>query len=59
MDSRCRRQQVLEGSEFLDERSDIEQKKLRKKPADYRLACQLNVGDGNNSGKLKFRTKPT
>jgi hypothetical protein len=29
-----------------------------QKPDSFRLACQLNVGDGENSGTLKFRTKP-
>ena len=29
-----------------------------QKPDSFRLACQLNVGDGENSGILKFRTKP-
>lgn len=29
-----------------------------QKPDSFRLACQLNVGDGKNSGTLKFRTKP-
>ena len=90
--------QVLEGSEFVEERNDTEQKKLKKvnrkwstplctslshsavhaaclaglgasvskitglsvmqKPATHRLACQLNVGDGENSGVLRIRTKP-
>lgn len=30
----------------------------QQKPEAYRLACQLNVGDGENSGTLRFRTKP-
>jgi hypothetical protein len=29
-----------------------------QKPDSFRLACQLNVGDGENSGTLRFRTKP-
>lgn len=50
--------EVLEGSNLLDPRNDTEQKKLKKKPDSFRLACQLNVGDGENSGTLRFRTKP-
>jgi ferredoxin len=50
--------EVLEGEELLDERNDTEQKKLKKKPASYRLACQTNVGNGENAGTLRFRTKP-
>eukprot|EP00891_Asterochloris_glomerata_P001349 jgi/Astpho2/1349/e_gw1.00024.56.1_t len=28
------------------------------KPDSFRLSCQLNVGDGTNSGRVKLRTRP-
>ena len=34
---------VLEGAELLDERSDAEERKLKKKPDSYRLACQVRT----------------
>lgn len=32
--------------------------RMLQKPSSYRLACQTNVGNGQNSGKLRIRTKP-
>jgi ferredoxin len=43
----------------LSERSETEQKKLKGKPASWRLACQTYVGDGETSGQsVVVATKP-
>ena len=34
---------VVEGAELLSERSDAEERKLKKKPDSYRLACQVRI----------------
>jgi ferredoxin len=45
--------EVLSGAENLSERTDAEERKLRNKPATYRLACQTLV-----MGDITVRTKP-
>lgn len=45
--------EIVEGMENLSPRTDFEQKKLRKKPDSYRLACQTLV-----NGPVKVKTKP-
>jgi ferredoxin len=46
--------------ECLTERSPAEEKKLRGKPATWRLACQTFVGDGVTPGQtVTIATKPT
>ncbi|KAL3145335.1 hypothetical protein ABBQ38_001595 [Trebouxia sp. C0009 RCD-2024] len=49
---------VIDGSNLLPDRNPTEEKKLKKKPKSYRLACQANVGDGTNSGVISLQTKP-
>jgi ferredoxin len=44
---------VLEGAENLSPRTDVEQRKLKKKPETYRLACQTLV-----NGPVTIKTKP-
>lgn len=44
--------EVLEGEENLSPRSTVEEKKLRKKPGNYRLACQALV---NGSATIKIQ----
>lgn len=39
-------------------RTGAEQGKLKGKPADWRLACQTNVGDGTNGGAVRVRIRP-
>ncbi len=46
--------EVLEGSENLSPRTDFENRRLRKKPDNYRLACQTLVNDGS----ITVKTKP-
>lgn len=45
--------EISEGMENLSPRTDVEQKKLRKKPDTYRLACQTVV-----NGPVSVKTKP-
>lgn len=45
--------EIVEGMENLSPRTDFEQRKLRKKPDSYRLACQTLV-----NGPVKVKTKP-
>ena len=45
--------EIMEGMENLSPRTSFEQKKLRKMPDSYRLACQSLV-----NGSVKVKTKP-
>lgn len=45
--------EIVEGIENLSPRTDFENRKLRKKPANYRLACQTLV-----NGPVSVKTKP-
>jgi ferredoxin len=45
--------EIAEGMENLSPRTDFEQRKLAKKPANYRLACQTLV-----NGEVSVNTKP-
>ncbi|MEQ8538053.1 MAG: 2Fe-2S iron-sulfur cluster-binding protein [Coleofasciculus sp. D1-CHI-01] len=45
--------EVVEGIENLSPRTDVEQRKLKKKPESYRLACQALV-----NGPVSVKTKP-
>ncbi|MGB0562275.1 MAG: 2Fe-2S iron-sulfur cluster-binding protein [Spirulinaceae cyanobacterium] len=45
--------EIVSGSGNLSERTEVENRKLRKKPANYRLACQTLV-----NGPTSVRTKP-
>lgn len=45
--------EIVEGLENLSPRTDFEQRKLKKKPDSYRLACQTLV-----NGPVKVKTKP-
>lgn len=46
--------EVTEGMEYLSPRTEVEERKLRKKPANYRLACQTLV-----HGPVSVVTKPS
>jgi ferredoxin len=46
--------EVVDGMESLSPRTEVEDRKLRKKPDTYRLACQALV-----HGSVSVRTKPT
>ncbi|MBD2020329.1 (2Fe-2S)-binding protein [Leptolyngbya sp. FACHB-36] len=45
--------EVVEGMENLSPRTEVETRKLKKKPATYRLACQTMV-----HGPVSVNTKP-
>jgi ferredoxin len=45
--------EIVEGSENLSEKTPFEQKKLKRKPENYRLACQTLV-----NGAISVKTKP-
>ena len=45
--------EIVEGMENLSERTDFEKRKLKRKPASYRLACQTLV-----NGPVSVKTKP-
>ncbi|MBW4575616.1 MAG: (2Fe-2S)-binding protein [Aphanothece sp. CMT-3BRIN-NPC111] len=45
--------EIVQGMENLSPRTDVENKKLKKKPETYRLACQTLV-----NGAVSVKTKP-
>ena len=45
--------EVVEGIENLSEKTDFEKRNLRKRPDNYRLACQALV-----NGPVSVKTKP-
>jgi ferredoxin len=45
--------EIVEGIENLSPRTDVENRKFKKKPANYRLACQTLV-----NGSVSVVTKP-
>ncbi len=45
--------EVVEGMENLSEKTEFEQRKLKKKPDNFRLACQTVV-----NGPVAIKTKP-
>jgi ferredoxin len=45
--------EIVEGMENLSPKTDFENRKLKKKPATYRLACQTLV-----NGPVSVKTKP-
>ncbi|KAG2249890.1 hypothetical protein Bca52824_089518 [Brassica carinata] len=50
--------EILDGRELLNERTDTENKYLKKKPESWRLACQTIVGNKENSGKVVVQRIP-
>jgi ferredoxin len=45
--------EIVEGEENLSPRTEVENRKLKKKPNNYRLACQTLV-----NGPVTVKTKP-
>lgn len=45
--------EITEGIEHLSPRTEVESRKLKKKPENYRLACQVMV-----NGPVSVKTKP-
>ncbi|ESW22644.1 hypothetical protein PHAVU_005G170200 [Phaseolus vulgaris] len=50
--------EVLEGQELLNPRTDKEKKLLKKKPKNWRLACQTVVGEADTRGALVIQQLP-
>lgn len=45
--------EILEGSENLSPRTEVEERRFKNKPDSYRLACQTTV-----NGRVRVLTKP-
>ncbi|KAG7540646.1 2Fe-2S ferredoxin-like superfamily [Arabidopsis thaliana x Arabidopsis arenosa] len=50
--------EILDGIDLLNERTDTENRYLKKKPESWRLACQTIVGNKENSGKVVVQRIP-
>lgn len=46
--------EILEGEELLSPRTEVEERRFRNKPSNYRLACQTLV-----NGAIAVQTKPS
>ncbi|KAJ8497975.1 hypothetical protein OPV22_008527 [Ensete ventricosum] len=50
--------EIVDGKDLLNERTNTEQRYLKKKPESWRLACQTIVGNKENSGKVVVQRMP-
>ncbi|KAK7387068.1 hypothetical protein VNO78_27559 [Psophocarpus tetragonolobus] len=50
--------EVLEGKELLNPRTDKEKEILKKKPKNWRLACQTTVGKPDSTGAVVIQQLP-
>lgn len=50
--------EILEGRELLNDRTDAEDRYLKKNPKSWRLACQTIVGNKSNFGKVVVQRLP-
>ncbi|KAJ1264003.1 hypothetical protein BS78_09G229700 [Paspalum vaginatum] len=50
--------EIIDGQELLNERTNTENRYLKKKPESWRLACQTIVGNKENSGKVVVQRLP-
>ncbi|XP_062179302.1 photosynthetic NDH subunit of subcomplex B 3, chloroplastic-like isoform X4 [Phragmites australis] len=50
--------EIIDGKELLNERTNTENRYLKKKPESWRLACQTIVGNKENSGKVVVQRLP-
>ncbi|CAN6332080.1 unnamed protein product [Urochloa humidicola] len=50
--------EIIDGKELLNERTNTENRNLKKKPESWRLACQTIVGNKENSGKVVVQRLP-
>uniref|UniRef100_A0A0F7CYR5 Photosynthetic NDH subcomplex B 3 n=1 Tax=Erodium texanum TaxID=28960 RepID=A0A0F7CYR5_EROTE len=50
--------EVIEGMELLSRRTDKEKEKLKRKPKNWRLACQTTVGNPESRGLLVIQQMP-
>ncbi|MCI03208.1 electron carrier/ electron transporter/ iron ion binding protein, partial [Trifolium medium] len=49
---------VLEGKELLNPRTEKEKEKLKRKPKNWRLACQTVVGEADSTGVVVIQQLP-
>ncbi|XP_024022551.1 photosynthetic NDH subunit of subcomplex B 3, chloroplastic isoform X2 [Morus notabilis] len=49
---------VIEGKELLSPRTDKEKEKLKRKPKNWRLACQTKVGEPDSRGLVVVQQLP-
>uniref|UniRef100_A0A0F7GXT4 Photosynthetic NDH subcomplex B 3 n=1 Tax=California macrophylla TaxID=337344 RepID=A0A0F7GXT4_9ROSI len=50
--------EVIEGKELLSRRTDKEKDKLKRKPKNWRLACQTTVGNPESRGLIVIQQLP-
>ncbi|WCJ40818.1 NDH-dependent cyclic electron flow 1 [Euphorbia peplus] len=50
--------EIIMGKELLNPRTDKEKEKLKKKPKNWRLACQTTVGSPDSTGMLVVQQLP-
>ncbi|KAM0833688.1 hypothetical protein ACQ4PT_028562 [Festuca glaucescens] len=50
--------EVVEGSEMLSPKNEVEKEKLRRKPKSWRLACQATVGKPDSTGQMIIQQLP-
>uniref|UniRef100_A0A0F7GXW8 Photosynthetic NDH subcomplex B 3 n=1 Tax=Francoa sonchifolia TaxID=23250 RepID=A0A0F7GXW8_9ROSI len=50
--------EVIEGKELLNPRTDKEMEKLKRKPKNWRLACQTTVGNPDSRGLVVIQQLP-
>uniref|UniRef100_A0A2P2LJG9 Uncharacterized protein MANES_11G036400 n=1 Tax=Rhizophora mucronata TaxID=61149 RepID=A0A2P2LJG9_RHIMU len=50
--------EVIVGKELLNPRTDKEKEKLKKKPKNWRLACQTTVGNPESTGMVVIQQLP-
>ncbi|GFZ04183.1 hypothetical protein Acr_16g0008070 [Actinidia rufa] len=50
--------EVVEGKELLNPRTDKEKEKLKRKPRNWRLACQTTVGKPDSKGLVVIQQLP-
>ncbi|CAL1378212.1 unnamed protein product [Linum trigynum] len=50
--------EVVQGKELLSPRTDKENEKLKKKPKNWRLACQTTVGEPDSTGLVVIQQLP-
>ncbi|KAL1199455.1 Photosynthetic NDH subunit of subcomplex B 3 [Cardamine amara subsp. amara] len=50
--------EIVNGKDLLNPRTDIEKEKLKRKPKNWRLACQTNVGNPDSTGLVVIQQLP-
>ncbi|CAH2053560.1 unnamed protein product [Thlaspi arvense] len=50
--------EIVNGKELLNPRTDIEKEKLKRKPKNWRLACQTHVGNPDSTGLVVIQQLP-